>query len=66
MLEGQLRTRRKEKAVGDHKLYYAYGSNMDMTQMETRCPDAEFIGLATLPQYRFLINERGSRLNRYR
>jgi len=40
MLEGQLRTRRKEKAVGDHKLYYAYGSNMDMTQMETRCPDA--------------------------
>ena len=28
------------------KLYVAYGSNMDEAQMEVRCPDAKFFGIA--------------------
>lgn len=42
------------------RLYFAYGSNMDeAAQMAERCPGAEVIGLATLPGYRFVINQRG-------
>jgi hypothetical protein len=29
-------------------LYFAYGSNMDPTQMQARCPDARFVSLACL------------------
>ncbi|WP_268885397.1 gamma-glutamylcyclotransferase family protein [Agrobacterium vitis] len=29
-------------------LYFAYGSNMDATQMKARCPDARVVGLASL------------------
>lgn len=35
----------------DEKLYFAYGSNMDVAQMETRCPSARFIGLAIVEDY---------------
>lgn len=39
--------------------YFAYGSNMDAAQMRYRCPGARAIGTAHLPDYRFVINERG-------
>lgn len=39
--------------------YFAYGSNMSTAQMRERCPDAVKICVATLPEYAFLINERG-------
>ena len=39
--------------------YFAYGSNMSTPQMRERCPDAVKLGVATLPGYEFLINERG-------
>lgn len=42
-----------------HRLYFAYGSNMNRDQMDQRCPQAEAIGPAVLTGYRFLINERG-------
>lgn len=33
------------------KLYIAYGSNMNQQQMKNRCPDAEIVGVAELPNY---------------
>jgi hypothetical protein len=41
--------------------YFAYGSNMDWQQMHGRCPSAEFVCVARLPDYRFAI-ARHSRL----
>ena len=33
-------------------LYFAYGSNMDEPQMQDRCPDSRFVGIALLDGYR--------------
>ncbi|KAI0481570.1 hypothetical protein F4859DRAFT_425196 [Xylaria cf. heliscus] len=41
------------------QLYFAYGSNLWMEQMATRCPNSHFMGRAVLPDYRWQINERG-------
>ena len=32
--------------------YFAYGSNMNENQMNNRCPENQFIGIATLQGYR--------------
>ncbi|KAL1862491.1 hypothetical protein Daus18300_008588 [Diaporthe australafricana] len=40
-------------------LYFAFGSNLSSTQMRARCPGAAAVGLAFLPGYDFIINERG-------
>jgi gamma-glutamylcyclotransferase (GGCT)/AIG2-like uncharacterized protein YtfP len=37
---------------GDTMLYFAYGSNLDPTQMKERCPDSSVVGLASLANYR--------------
>ena len=39
--------------------YFAYGSNMCLDQMRQRCPDAKWVGVARLAEYRFHINGRG-------
>jgi len=41
------------------KLYFAYGSNMDESQMAHRCPTAKLVGKARLSGYKFIINDRG-------
>ena len=41
------------------KLYFAYGSNMDESQMAHRCPTAKLVGKARLNGYKFIINSRG-------
>lgn len=41
------------------KLYAAYGSNMNISQMRRRCPDAELIGTSTLDGY--VLEFRGNR-----
>ncbi|KAI0506347.1 hypothetical protein F5B22DRAFT_623896 [Xylaria bambusicola] len=41
------------------QLYFAYGSNLWLEQMATRCPHSYYVGRAVLPDYRWLINERG-------
>ncbi|KAF2863077.1 hypothetical protein K470DRAFT_255202 [Piedraia hortae CBS 480.64] len=47
-------------AVPSHKgLYFGYGSNLWRTQMEQRCPTSEFLGIARLDGYRWIINKRG-------
>jgi len=40
-------------------LYFAYGANMNLGEMDRRCPGAESLGPARLEGFRFLINERG-------
>jgi len=41
------------------KRYFAYGSNMDATQMVERCPQSEKAEKAELSGYEFFINSRG-------
>jgi hypothetical protein len=42
-----------------HRRYVAYGSNMCRAQMAERCPAARLLGVAALPERRFLINRQG-------
>jgi gamma-glutamylcyclotransferase (GGCT)/AIG2-like uncharacterized protein YtfP len=39
--------------------YFAYGSNMSTTQMATRCPRSELIGVARLDGWALRIDARG-------
>ena len=41
------------------RLYFAYGSNMDVQQMSTRCPDAELIRPVRLDGYRLAYRGAG-------
>lgn len=41
------------------RLYFAYGSNMDVAQMADRCPGARIVEGAVLADYRFIIAPRG-------
>jgi gamma-glutamylcyclotransferase (GGCT)/AIG2-like uncharacterized protein YtfP len=45
--------------MSETRLYFAYGRNMHPAIMAERCPGAEFVGPAVLPDYRLLINRRG-------
>ncbi|KAL9584321.1 MAG: hypothetical protein Q9203_004702, partial [Teloschistes exilis] len=40
-------------------LYFAYGSNLWLHQMSLRCPSSVYVGVARLPNYRWIINARG-------
>ncbi|KAJ2894971.1 hypothetical protein MKZ38_007060 [Zalerion maritima] len=40
-------------------LYFAYGSNMSLSQMRRRCPQNSYIGVGTLHGYTWQINDRG-------
>jgi gamma-glutamylcyclotransferase len=40
-------------------LYFAFGSNLSLSQMARRCPNSKYIGRATLAHYQWMINERG-------
>ena len=35
----------------DLTLYFAYGSNLDLAQMQSRCPSARYFARATLPRH---------------
>ncbi len=39
--------------------YFAYGSNMDAEQMRMRCPGAEILSTAVLPDYKFTLDSEG-------
>lgn len=45
------------------KFYLAYGSNLSVEQMLYRCPDAMYVGVAVIPDYRLLF--RGSKTGSY-
>ncbi|KAF5879268.1 uncharacterized protein Bfra_006474 [Botrytis fragariae] len=40
-------------------LYFAYGSNLSLSQMQTRCPDSTCVGIGVLQDYRWIVNQRG-------
>ncbi|KAK3690630.1 hypothetical protein LTR37_019074 [Vermiconidia calcicola] len=40
-------------------IYFGYGSNLWKHQMVQRCPTSEYLGIARLGNYRWLINDRG-------
>ena len=40
-------------------LYFAYGSNMDLTAMKARCPVSKPLGVARLARHRFLVTTDG-------
>ena len=46
----------------NEKLYFAYGSNMNLNQMAFRCPDAEVVDTVRLEGYRlaFCMNARSA------
>lgn len=41
------------------KLYFGYGSNLWRYQMAQRCPTSVYLGVARLPNFKWIINERG-------
>ncbi len=41
-------------------LYFAYGSNMDVAQMQKRCPRAIYLGVGRLRDHRLSFNRKGS------
>jgi len=47
----------------DKRYYIAYGSNLNVRQMKTRCPDARIIGTAEIPDYELLF--KGSKTGSY-
>jgi hypothetical protein len=40
-------------------IYFGYGSNLWLHQMSIRCPTSKYLGVARLPHYTWLINDRG-------
>ena len=40
-------------------LYFAYGANMDIAAMATRCPNSKPLALARLPRHRFIVTRDG-------
>ena len=45
------------------KMYIAYGSNMDLEQMQSRCPEAELLGTGRLENWRLMF--KGSKTGAY-
>ena len=45
------------------RYYIAYGSNLNITQMRIRCPEARIIGTAVVPDYELLF--KGSKTGSY-
>lgn len=41
------------------RLYFAYGSNLALSQMEMRCPSSPYVAPARLKNWRWQINKRG-------
>lgn len=43
----------------ERKLYFGYGSNLWREQMQLRCPSSEYLGIARLNGWYWIINHRG-------
>ena len=43
----------------ERKLYFGYGSNLWREQMQLRCPSSEYLGIARLNGWYWIINDRG-------
>ena len=47
------------KELSDGILYFAYGSNLSLEQMNKRCPESVKIEKGILKNYKWIINSRG-------
>ena len=56
-------TPEQEEPVEEERLYLAYGSNLNIAQMQNRCPDARVVGTAELTGWRLMY--KGSRSGNY-
>ena len=43
----------------ERKIYFGYGSNLWREQMQLRCPSSEYLGIARLSGWYWIINDRG-------
>lgn len=43
----------------DLTIYFGFGSNLWLHQMELRCPTSKYLGVARLNGYKWIINDRG-------
>ena len=43
----------------ERKMYFGYGSNLWREQMQLRCPSSEYLGIARLNEWYWIINDRG-------
>ena len=50
---------RPSRPEASRTLYFAFGSNLHLKQMATRCPNSIYIGRAILRHFRWQINQRG-------
>ncbi|MCJ1421377.1 hypothetical protein MMC32_007740 [Xylographa parallela] len=48
-----------ELLASSNTLYFAYGSNLSLLQMQARCPSSRFVGVGLLNGWKWIINERG-------
>ncbi|KAH9006286.1 hypothetical protein EDB86DRAFT_3097965 [Lactarius hatsudake] len=46
-------------AESNRPVYFGYGSNLWIDQMNRRCPDNKYIGLGVLREWCWIINQRG-------
>lgn len=44
---------------GRQTVYFAFGSNLHLSQMATRCPESRYVGRGKLEGYKWQINSRG-------
>ena len=49
--------------MNNKRLYLAYGSNLSVSQMRSRCPDAHIVGKAEIKDYRLMY--KGSKTGAY-
>lgn len=47
--------------MAEERLYFAYGSNINLDQMAYRCPDAQVVGPVVLEDYKLLFRGNSSR-----
>ena len=48
-----------QTSPSSNRLYFGYGSNMDVDQMAQHCPDAELLGVARLAGWSFHMDSNG-------
>ena len=60
---GMLTPDEEEENMEEERLYLAYGSNLNIPQMRSRCPNARIVGTAELPGWRLMY--KGSKSGNY-
>jgi len=54
-LRPRARPRRRPYGIASMRLYFAYGANLNRSHMRERCPTAEPLGPAVLPDHRLIF-----------